>query len=112
MAESDASGEALVGNAADRKQVDKAGKAEKANARSLESAWKRVMATNDALLVFGELLTRFGAFATPFDSNSNTMAFKVGEQNVAHYLMAKINSARPDALPKMMPGKPKETDNG
>jgi hypothetical protein len=61
------------------------------------------MATNDALLVFGELLTRFGAFSTPFDSNSNTMAFKVGEQNVAHYLMAKINSARPDALPKMMP---------
>lgn len=108
MAESEgAAGDALVGNAADRKQVDKAAKTEKANARSLEAAWKRVMATNDALLVFGELLSRFGAFATPFDSNTNTMAFKVGEQNVAHYLMAKINSARPDALPKMMPGKTK-----
>lgn len=105
-------GDALVGNASDRKQVEKADKAEKNTKRQLEAAWKRVMSTNDALLVFGELLTRFGAFKTPFDENSNTMAFKVGEQNVAHYLMVKINGARPDALTKMMPANSKENSDG
>jgi hypothetical protein len=112
MAEAEGSGEALVGNAADRKQVSKAEKTEKANARSLESAWKRVMQSADALHVFADLLQRYSAFSTPFDPNPTTMAFRTGQQDVAHYVMAKINSARPDALPKMMPGKPKETDNG
>jgi hypothetical protein len=106
--------DALVGNAADREQVQKAEKKAGNRAREVRDAWKQVLSTKPGLIVFRDMLDRYWAFGTVFDPNPVEMAFKAGQQDVSHYVMHQINKTRPEALTEMMrhSHNEKDTDNG
>lgn len=103
--------EALVGNAGDRKQVERARAKEARRARRLAAAWASVAHSPDGQLVLGSLLDEFSAYASVFDDSPHRTAYNAGRQDAAHRIMRHVDETSPTALFTLMQCFSKEMKN-
>lgn len=99
---------ALVGNAADSEQVEKASKREKITRRTQLEDLRAVLSTKSGRRFVWRLLEHCRTFESIFSPNDAIMAHGSGSQDVGHFLMAEIVQAQPEALITMMKAKHEE----
>jgi len=92
---------ALVGNAADKKQVDEAkGKENRSRDQELEDL-RQVLSTRQGRRFYWNLLSFCGVFESSFTGNSQTF-FLEGKRTVGLKMLANLNDAQPEAYVTMM----------
>ena len=84
---------ALVRNAADPKQVHRAGQREKDREARLRSNLASSLQYPEARYVFAELLDRAGLYATVFDHSGSVMNFKEGRRSFGLEIRALLEAA-------------------
>jgi hypothetical protein len=87
---------ALVRNAADPRQVQRAGQLERDREERMNVALREVLASPAGRLVLGELLERAGLFRTSFDPSGSMMYFREGRRNFGLEIQAALDAAAPD----------------
>ena len=93
---------ALVGNAADPEQVEKAGhKVSRARNRELDDL-RVLLDLPQGRRTIWRLLEHCRAFNSVMGANDSLTNYNAGQQDVGHFLFAEINQAKPDALVQMM----------
>ena len=93
---------ALVRNAADKKQIEKAGKQQRLERQRELDYVRAVVATPAGRAFMWNLLAYCRTFSSVFDPEATSMAFKTGRQDVGHFVMAEISEADPDKFLLMM----------
>ena len=103
---------ALVANMADEEQVKSGAAAAKTEAERDAEAWRAVLGTVDGRRVLWKVLAHCGVHATPYALEPVAMAFKVGKQDVGHFLTLSIETADSEALFQMMRENTPRESNG
>jgi methionyl-tRNA synthetase len=101
--------EPLVTNAADHRQLKKAGRSVKRQENQLKDDWKATFSTAESRRVLDDLLTFCKVHNTVFDENPYRTALNSGKQDVGHFVEARIAKADPQILFTMMREKAQET---
>src|SRR5690348_3711287 len=94
--------QALVGNAADPKQIAEASRKEKDRRKRELAELRRLLDLPDGRRFLWRLLEHCDVFASVYDDVPVRMAHHSGKQDVGHFLLAEINDAQPTALLQMM----------
>ena len=92
---------ALVGNAADKEQVGKAGHKLKLRQQQDLSDMRAVLATREGRRVLWRLLETCKVFGSVWHPSA-LIHFNAGQQDVGHLILAKITEANDEALLLMM----------
>lgn len=93
---------ALVGNASSPKQTQAAARYEKRRDDENRAALAAVLATSAGIRTMAVILNTWSAFTTPYDESPTRMAFLVGKQDVAHWLIHQIEDADPPAMGRIV----------
>ena len=91
----------VVTNAADPAQLKEAAEREAAKEQQSRLAMAAIMQLPEGRLVLWETLTFCRAFASVWDGSAR-IHYNSGQQDVGHYLMAKMADANPKAFAQMM----------
>lgn len=91
----------LVTNAASEEQAKAAKERIESREARLRRAMANLLATEDGQIVMWEMLSYCRVFGSIWESSAK-IHYNSGQQDVGHYLLAKITEARPDVLVKMM----------
>jgi hypothetical protein len=86
---------ALVGNAADPRQVRRAGRIERDRQLALLASLKAVIATGAGRLVMWDLLSRAGMFRSVWDQSGSKVYYNAGRQDFGHELLDLLLQADP-----------------
>lgn len=99
--------EALVGNAADAKQVREAGNTVKRRENALKASWNSVLETPAGRAVIYDLLEQCGIYAGGF--SAELAHYNEGRRNVGLFILAKLDR-QPEKYALMMRENKKEID--
>lgn len=92
---------ALVKNAADKRQVDAAGRAQKRREADELADLRVMLSTPEGRRVAWRVLAYCKTFSDIWDASSR-IHFNAGQQNVGHWLLAEINAADEEKFFEMM----------
>lgn len=92
---------AAVSNAADRQQVERAGRRDKDKAENVRNAWREIVKSPAGRVVLWDLLEHCSVFKSIWHPSALIHA-NAGRQDVGHHVLAKINDADPEAIFTMM----------
>ena len=93
---------ALVGNAADKAQVETAARTERTEAEQAKADLRFVLASPQGRRVLWRMLGRTHLFESGWSPDPAAVHFAAGERNVGLWLMHEINHADPTAFIGMM----------
>ena len=89
---------ALVGNASDEEQVERAQTIEKLEARSFDKSLATVLATYEGRHVIWMVISECGVFRTPENfAEHGRLAFSVGAQDRGRWMIAQVERVDYDA---------------
>jgi hypothetical protein len=95
-------GDAIVANAADVRQVKEAKKRVSKKDELLRADLKVVLSTVQGRRLVWRWLSECHTFRSVFSTDTATMAYLAGQQDIGHRMMAEIAQAHPDAYIEMM----------
>lgn len=87
--------DALVGNAADRKQLDEARRQEKAGEVKKDERFKRLMQSADFRGWVWDFLTRTRVFNSVYEQNAR-IYYNSGQQDIGHEVLGEVARLTPE----------------
>jgi hypothetical protein len=87
--------DALVGNASDKKQVERARQQEALSAENRDARFKRLMQNPDFRAFAWELLGKTRVFETIMETNAR-IYYNAGQQDIGHWIQGEAVRLAPD----------------